>query len=172
MYRLLAVILLIGLMGCSGQKGAGFARNQVPEQSLNLSSPEKSDDQILFLTLKMTMLDSLSDSYQFEMINTIFAKGVLNKNDFLKELPIEPFQLYCELTDEKKNRIDLFKVQNPLLKVYEYSPDKQTLEKKLIKSQEGDLFLRFQLTKAVKRIAIYKPQADLKKLKLIYHAKI
>ena len=88
------------------------------------------------------------------------------------DIPFEPYNLYCEITDDNNKRVDLLKMQNPLLRVFEFSPDKETLGKRLVRSLTGELYLRFQLTKDSKFLTIYKPQPDLQNLKKIYHAQI
>lgn len=163
---------IIILTGCSSQKkGQGQFKNK-PEEKLNLGDHQSKDNTILFLTLSMAITDSVKDTYKFAVTNTIFAKGILNVNPFKNDVVIEPYNLYCEISDDKKKRVDLIKVQNPLLKVFEYSPDKEKLEKKLFISRTGELFLRFQFSKNAKYLTIYKPQADSRTLKMIYYVQI
>ncbi len=170
--RLVSVGVMVLLISCSSQKKSQRQYKNVPVEKLNLSNSENGEDKILFLTLNMTMTDSVMDTYKFAVTNTIFAKGILNGNPFKNDIVIEPYNLYCEISDDKKKRVDLIKVQNPLLKVFEYSPDKEKLEKKLFVSKTGELFLRFQFSKNAKYLTIYKPQADSGTLKIIYYAKI
>lgn len=160
------------LIGCSGpRKNVNQVDLSKPDK-LNVSSSEGSETKILFLTLNMTLTDSASDTYKFSLVKSIFAEGQLHKNSLKQEASIEPYYLYCEITDDDKKRIDLIKVQNPLLKVIEYSPEIGTLEKKLFVSKTGEIYLRFQFSKASKYLTIYKPQTDLRTLKKIYHAQI
>jgi len=160
------------LMGCSAQHKIQNKEKEFPPEKINVSNGKNADNKILFLTLRMSLADSITDTYRFAVLNTIFADGVLNSNSFINDLAYEPNNLYCEITDDDKKRIDFFKVQNPLLKVFEYSPDKKLLEKKLFTSKTGELYLRFQLTKNSKYLTIYKPLPDLQTLKKIYYAQI
>jgi len=169
-FFILNVIFL--LMGCSSQNKSQSQWKNVGIEKLNVSNNENSENKIIFLTLRMTLTDSVNDTYQFSVTNTIFSEGILKKNFLKNEAMIEPYNLYCEITDDGKKRIDLIKVQNPLMKVFEYSPDKEILEKKLVRSSTGNLHLRFQLTKNSKFLIIYKPQPDKRTLKKIYHAQI
>jgi len=160
------------LMGCSSQHKSQSQLRDLPMEKLNVTKGENTGNKILFITFRMTLTDSIKDTYKFTVVNTIFGEGILNKNSFNSDIPAEPFNLYCEISDENKKRVDLVKVQNPLLKVFEYSPDKKTLEKKLFTSNTGELYLRFQLNKNSKYLTIYKPQPDLRTLKKIYYAQI
>lgn len=164
--------MIVLLMGCLSQHKSQSQFKDAPVEKLNVSTKENAENKIVFLTLQMTRTDSVKDTYTFAVTNTIFAEGSLSKNSFIKDIPVEPYYLYCEITDESKKRVDLIKVQNPLLKVFEYSPDKKTLEKKLFTANTGELYLRFQLTKNSKYLTIYKPQPDLQTLKKIYYAQI
>lgn len=166
----LSVILI--LIGCSSQNKAVKQSANPNTEKLNLSSPETAENKILFLTLAITLTDSIRDTYKVTQVNATFANGVLHKNSFREDTPIEPYHLYCEITDDSKKRVDLIKVRNPLLQVFEYSPDKEKLEKKLFSSRTGNIYLRFQFSKASKYLTIYKPHSDLRTLKKIYHAQM
>lgn len=168
---LLTGIIIISL-SCSSQRKSQNQSNNLKAEKLNVSSRENAENKIVFLTLNMTLLDSVKDTYSFTLTNTIFAEGTLQKKSFNNNISIEPFYLYCEISDESKKRIDMIKVQNPLMKVFEYSPDKTILEKKLFTSTSGELYLRFQFTRNSKYLTIYKPQNDLQTLKKIYYAQI
>jgi hypothetical protein len=160
------------LIGCSSQnKNVNNPVNTKPDK-LNVANKENSENKILFLTLRMTLSDSTRDIYQFTVINSLFKDGTLNTNSFQHDGSIEPYHLYCEITDDNKKRTDLIKVQNPLLKVVEYSPDKERLEKKVLVSNTGEIYLRFQFSKSSRYLTIYKPQPDLRTLKKIYYAQI
>jgi hypothetical protein len=161
--------IILFLISCSSQNKSQNQPDNVSVEKLNISSSENRENQILFLTLRMSLTDSVNDTYKFTVTNVIFAEGILNKNSFINDPPIEPHYLYCEITDDSKKRVDLIKVQNPLSRVFEYSPDSQTLEKKLFISNTGELNLRFQFIKNSKYLTIYKPQSDLQTLKKIYH---
>lgn len=168
-FRTIAILLL---MSCSSQHKSQSQFKDVPVEKINVSNRENAENKIIFLTLRMTLTDSVKDTYKFTITNTILANGILNKNSFLTDIAIEPYNLYCEITDDSKKRVDLIKVQNPLSKVFEYSPDKQKLEKKLFTSYSGELYLRFQFTKNSKYLSIYKPATGLRTLKKIYHAQM
>jgi hypothetical protein len=170
--RFLKAGLILLLISCTGRNRIQSRLKDPPVEKLNVSNGKNATNKILFLTLRMTLTDSAKDTYKFTVINTIFAEGILNKNSFNHTIPIEAYNLYCEITDESKKRVELVKVQNPLLRVFEYSPDKGILGKELIKSNTGELYLRFQLTKDSKFLTIYKPQPDLQTLKKIYYAQI
>ncbi|MEO6328061.1 MAG: hypothetical protein ABIO55_03980 [Ginsengibacter sp.] len=159
-------------MSCSTQHKSQNQFKEQPAEKLNVSNRENAENKIVFLTLQMTLADSLKDTYSFSLTNIIFAEGALGKNLFNNDIPVEPHYLYCEITDERKKRVEVIKVQNPLMKVFEYSADKQTLEKKLFTSNTGELFLRFQFTKISKYLTIYKPQPGSLTLKKIYYAQI
>lgn len=169
---LLRTSLICILLGCSSQNKTVNQSNDTKPDRLHINNRENAENKILFLTLRITLTDSIMDTYKFTLLNAVFAEGTLNKSSFHSEVAIEPFHLYCEITDNSKKRIDLIKVQNPLLKVFEYSPDKETLEKKLFKSTSGEIYLRFQLSNNSKYLTIYKPHPDLRTLKKIYHAEI
>ena len=170
--RFIKLSLILFLTGCSHQSNIQRQLKDPPVEKLNISNGENAANKILFLTLRMTLADSVKDTYEFTVIKSIFAEGILNKNSFKEDINIEPFILYCEITDDSKKRVDLVKVQNPLLKLYEYSPDKETQGKILVKNNSGELYLRFQLTKDAKYLTIYKPQPDFRTLKKIYYAQI
>ncbi|MEP7109670.1 MAG: hypothetical protein ABI760_16870 [Ferruginibacter sp.] len=164
--------MILLLTGCSSLHKSQSQLKEVQAVKLNVSNGENAENKIIFLTFQMTLADSIKDTYTFTVTNTIFAEGILNKNSFISDMPVEPYNLYCEITDDTKKRVDMIKVQNPLLKVFEYSPDKTILEKRLFISNTGELFLRFQLTKNSKYLTIFKPQPDLQTLKKIYYAQI
>lgn len=168
--NLLLGSMIILLISCSVNRKNVSQGDMAKPDKLNVGK-EVSDTKILFLTLNMTLIDSASDTYQFSLVNSVFADGQLHKNS-LKEPSIEPFYLYCEITDDDKKRSDFIKVRNPLLKVVEYSPEIGKLDKKLFVSQTGEIYLRFQFSKTSKYLTIYKPQPDLRTLKKIYHAQI
>ena len=158
--------------GCSSQNKSASQPGNTKTDRLNVSKRENAENKILFLTLGITLTDSARDTYQFTLINAVFGDGILNKSSFKNDENFEPYHLYCEITDANKKRVDFIKVKNPLLKVFEYSPNKERLEKKLFTSKTGELYLRFQFNKHSKFLAIYKPQPDLRTLKKIYHAQI
>ena len=166
----IGIILL--LTSCSSQHKTQGQFKDVQPEKLNVSNKENAENKIVFLTFQMTLTDSVKDTYTFTVTNTIFAEGILNKKSFNSDIPIEPYYLYCEITDDSKKRVDMIKVQNPLTKVFEYSPDKVALEKKLFTSNTGELYIRFQFNKNSKYLTIYKPQSDLQTLKKIYYAQI
>lgn len=170
--RFFKTTMIVLLIGCSSQHKSQSQLKDIQMENLNISKGESAGNKILFITFRMTLTDSVKDTYKFTVINTVFAEGILNKNSFNSDIAAEPYNLYCEISDENKKRLDLLKVQNPLLKVFEYSPDKKTLEKKLFTSNTGELYLRFQFTKNSKYLTIYKPQPNLQILKKIYYAQI
>lgn len=162
--------MVLLLTSCSvNRKNVSHSDMAAPDK-LNVGK-QVSETKILFLTLNMTQIDSASDTYKFSLVNSVFAEGQLHKNP-PGELSIEPFYLYCEITDDDKKRTDFIRIRNPLLKVVEYSPEIGKLEKKLFVNKTGELYLRFQFNKASKYLTIYKPQPDLRTLKKIYYAQI
>ncbi len=168
--NLLLSSMILLLISCSVNRKNVSQVDMPRPDKLNVGN-EASETKILFLTLNMMQLDSASDTYRFSLVNSVFADGQLLKKS-LKEPSIEPFYLYCEITDDQKKRTDFIKVKNPLLKVVEYSPEIGKLDKKLLVSKTGEIYLRFQFGKRSKYLTIYKPQPDLRKLKKIYHAQI
>lgn len=141
-------------------------------ENLNISTGNYADNKILFVNFLVELVDSVKGDYKFTLSSSTLADGTLLKNAFLEKNTYEPYQLYCELSDEEHQQVEMIKMQDPLLKVFEYSPDKKNLEKKLIPSKTGELHLRFQYTKKTKYLTIYKPNPDLRTLKIIYHAQI
>jgi hypothetical protein len=166
------ISILLLLISCSAPNKSQSQSENLNHEKLNISSREKAENTIVFLTLHMRITDSVKDTYQFTVTNIIFATGILKQSPFQNHVAIEPYYLYCEITDDSKKRLDLIKVQNPLLKVFEYSPDKEKLEKKLFVNDTGELNLRFQFLKDSKYLTIYKPQSDLLTLKKIFHVQL
>lgn len=114
-----------------------------PTENLQLSGSQNSESKIVFLTIKITQTDSVKDTYSFKITNTILAEGQLKKNPIAAFSP-EPNYLYCEILDDNKRRIDFIRVENPLLKVFEFNdkPGSQ-LEKRAFKSTQGEFFYGF-----------------------------
>lgn len=168
---LLKASLIFILLGCSSQRKNINEGNIAKAENLKVGN-KPAQDKILFLTLNMTLTDSVQDTYQFSLLQSVFAEGSLKHNLFSNEAQPEPYYLYCEITDDSKKRIDFIKVKNPLQNIIEYSSEPGTLGKKLFVTNTGQVFLRFQFTNATKYLTIYKPQPDLRTLKKIYHAQI
>jgi len=143
-----------------------------PTDNLQISGTQNSENKIVFLTIKITQTDSIKDTYSFKVTNTIFAEGQLKKNP-MATYPPEPNYLFCEILDANKKRIDFIRVENPLLKVYEFNGKPgDPLEKRAVKSIQGEFNLRFQFDKSSKYLFIYKASPDYKTLKKLYHATI
>lgn len=169
--RVFGMGLIYLLLACSSAR-KNISQDRVKAERLPLAGKELADKKILFLTLGITLTDSVQDTYKFDLHNTVFAEGRIPRNPSEAELAPEPYNLYCELSDENKKRIELITVKNPLLSLIEYSPEPGKLEKKLFIQQKGEIFLRFQFSKSIKYLTIYKPHSDLRTLKKIYHAQI
>lgn len=159
-------------MGCTAAKSNGGRSEASLPENLQISSGPQADNKIVFLTIQITRIDSLNDRYRFKVIHTRFAEGQVKKNPMAEFSP-EPRYLYCEILDADKKRADYIRVENPLFRVYEFNESPESpLQKKVISSAQGELFLRFQLDKTAKYLSIYKQSPDYKSLKRIYYATI
>ena len=160
------------VFACTPARKNISGRQVVKEEKLALPTAQPGNNKIIFLTLGMTLSDSVLDTYQFTLQNSIIADGKIPRSVFQAGIPLETYQLYCELSDENKKRIELIAVKNPLLEVLEYSAEEGKLEKRIFRKTTGQIYLRFQLSQNIKYLTIYKPQMDLQTLKRIYHAQI
>lgn len=161
----------IMLNSCVTSNNNHHQKNETIDK-LNISNRENAENKIIFLTLNVTVADSIQDTYNFKVVNTVLADGSLKKGSLPDQQVLEQNYFYCEIADENKKRQELIKVQNPLLKVYEYSPNKEVLEKIVFKNMTGDFTIRFQFNKNSKYLTIYKLQPDLRTLKKVYYAQI
>ncbi|MEO6406609.1 MAG: hypothetical protein ABIY51_06040 [Ferruginibacter sp.] len=161
------------LHSCAGSKASSQKTpwKELPSEQLNLNPAKGLVGNIVFLTIEIRLADSLHDQYAFRLTDVKYAAGTLKKQFYPDETSYEQTIIYCEILDEGKNRIDLIKVQNPLMKVYEYSDEKTNmLGKKLMISNSGSFMLRFNYTERSKYIMLYKTGKTLNQLKRIYYA--
>ena len=165
-------LFIVVTMGCSASKINSKKVESLPTENLKITGIQDLENKIVFLTIKITQTDSLGDTYSFKVTNTILADGKLKRNPMVTFSP-EPNYLYCELLDDTKKRSDYIRVDNPLLRVYEFN-DKpgSPLDKRAFKRTEGEFNLRFQADKNSKYLSIYKASPDYKSLKKIYNATI
>ena len=166
-YFLIAVAI-----GCAASKMKGKQAESLPIENLQITGEQNSDNKIVFLSIMIMQTDSIKDTYSLKVTNTIFADGRLKRNPLATFSP-EPNYLYCEILDNNKKRSDYIRVENPLLRVYEFNENPGSpLDKKSIKSKVGEFNLRFQFDKNSKYLSIYKASPDYKTLKKIYNATI
>ena len=170
MRKLISITICILLNGCHPQKA--IEGQPANPDKLFASAITGAETKIVYLTLHVTLIDSINDTYSFSTLNTQFAEGILKKGNTAQDTDPDPFYFYCEITDGNKKRQDLIKVQNPLRKVYEYSPETGILDKRIFTSKSGEFTVRFQLTANSKFFSIYRPDPASHKLKQIYYAKI
>src|SRR5688572_4332618 len=113
-------LLIFIATGCTASKMNNKQVESLPMENLQISGTQHSENKIVFLTIKITQTDSIKDTYSFKVTNTKFAEGQLKKNP-MGTFPLEPNYLYCEILDASNNRVDFIRVENPLLKVYEFN---------------------------------------------------
>ncbi len=164
-------LLLIIATGCKVSK-VNNKTESLPEETLHINGISNDETKIIFLTISITQADSVRDTYNFKVTNTMLAEGQIKKNSMATFEP-EPNFLYCEILDADNKTTDYIRVQNPLLKVYEFNATPESpLQKKTFKSKQGEFNLRFQFDKNSKYLSIYKATPDSKTLKRVYHATI
>jgi hypothetical protein len=144
---------------------------QKPEQ-LNLERAAGAESRIVFLTMNISVEDSVKETYRLKKVEVITAGGTTKKQQ-ADEAGIEPGFLYCEILDADNKRTDIIRVQNPLLKVYEFTAEgSNALEKKAFKSNSGEFVLRFNLNRSARFLAVYKMKTASRELKKIYYAQL
>lgn len=169
---LLCSLIVILLSGCrTTNKPTSLKQNNSQVDRIGLSADKKADHKIVYLSFDISLTDSIYDEYSVKIKNKILAEGVLKKSVFRESLVIEKGYLYYELSpgdSSSSNRLQ--KIQNPLLKTYEYPGEDGTLNKQTFPSSRGVLTIRFQYENSLKSISIYKPDKNSISLKKIYYA--
>ena len=167
-----SLFLTLLLAGCNPPAKVQNQNNKERVEDLHISDKANGESKIVFLTLNITLTDSINDTYRFQVVNTIFADGILKKSQ-AENMPLQPQYLYCEILDADKKRIDFIKVENPLFKIVEYNETPESpLQKKTIKSTTGEFVLRFQYNRNSKYLSIHKTENNSQNLKQIYNARI
>lgn len=164
-------LAVLFVSGCTASK-PGKKNYSGSIDNLQIRDTQNLENKIVFLTIRITQTDSLKDTYSFKVTNTIIVKGRLKTNAMNTFSP-EPNYLYCEITDANKKRTDYTRVENPLLKIYEFDEKPGSpLQKRFFKTTQGEFNLRFQFDKNSRYLSIYKFSSDYKTLKRLYHAAI
>jgi hypothetical protein len=165
-------LLIITVIGCASSKIKSTQAESLPTENLQITDTLDFENKIVFLTIKITQTDSVKDTYSFKVTKTVIANGQLKRNPMATFVP-EPNYLYCEILDDNKKRTDYIRVENPLLKVYEFNEKPGSpLNKRTFKTTQGEFNLRFQFDKNSKYLSVYKASPDYKTLKKIYNASI
>lgn len=147
------------------------AERQAAIKTADLQLEEGKDiNKIIFLTFSISVKDSVKDEYDLHKKDVKYADGILKKAG--ADLNnAEPQYLYCELLNGEKERLDIVRVENPLLRVFEYSEEgSNQLQKKAFTAKTGEFVVRFNLNKQTKYLSVYKLSAN--QLKKIYHAQL
>ena len=167
------ILLMLLMTGCKTTKTGLGKSDNVAMQQLNLGKFDDSTNKIVFLTFDVTLIDSAGETYLFKPVNKTFADGILKKRNINKTENPEQGYFYCELSDNKKQTIDLIKTEDPLNRVYEFPSDgSNALGKALVKTRSASLFLRFQYNSNAKYLGVYKFSSLTKKFKNIYYAEL
>lgn len=169
------LLLAIACMYACGGAGKSSTNASLPDntKAVALNLPDSGVGKIVFLTLQMTLLDSASEKYDFQLTQRQFVEGQLKAKSLLSGNAIEPHYLYCTVSTKSGEAKPVIPVPNPLYQVYEYpGEDAKTVAKAVFKKRTGELFLRFQWHPEDAWLTISLPNPDLKTYKTIYHAKL
>ena len=140
------------------------------QQKLILTRSE-SDSRIVFLRMKIQLIDSLAENYELTMMDVNYAEGVSKKIPF-SENEYEPQYIYCELLDSGNNRQEMVKSVNPLNRFFEYTDEgSDEIKGKNVKTDTGEFTVRFNLNNESKYIIFYIVTSQ-RKLTPIYTAEI
>ena len=167
--RLLVTVVFLCSCHTARQQAGTSKTGSVKTEDLQLKTPD-GQDKIVFLTMQITLRDSAKDEYELLKKNVIYADGSMKKMKAGMQ-DAEQQYLYCEVQDAAGKMIDVLRVENPLLRIFETS-DEHTgrFEKHLVRQVTGTFVLRFNLTRETKYLSFYKLSAN--KLKKIYHAQL
>ena len=130
----------------------------------------ESGSRIVFLTMEITLKDSIGGTYGIRKTDVKYAEGIVKKS-FADENGIEPQFIYCELLDGNKKRLDMVKTVNPLYRIFEYTDEgSNEIKSKTIKAGTGEFTVRFNLNNQTQFMSLYTSLDN--KIKKIYHGKI
>ncbi len=162
---------LFVLAGCRSAKMNSVAKKKKDDRVLQNLRLERNDDgnKIVFLTLEVSLKDSVNDVYFFQQRSVRYTEGQVKKQ-FLPE-GYEPGSLYVVIKDDDGKVIESYSVPDPLNQIFETSDEKTgAMAKHIVRREKGELFLRFNLNKETKYLSIYKLSSG--QLKQLYEAKL
>ena len=175
-YLNIAVVLLFIIFvsdGCITLKKSTTQTNKRGQdlKTVHLKLEEnRGVNKIVFLTFSISVKDSVKDEYDLRMTDVKYADGTMKKAN-AEMNSAEARYLYCEFLNEEKETMDIIRVDNPLLRVFEYTNEgSNQLLKKAFASKVGEFVIRFNLNKQTKYLSVYKISAN--KLKKIYYAQL
>ena len=163
------LFFIVLFFSCTTIKKSGSAINGLP-QKLAFNKPVETDNKIAFLTLEVTLKDSVKETYEFKFVRIFFADGTLPNNSDSETLVPEPGYFYCAISEDEKTRSDYIKVKNPLKIVYEYADEAGQLKQSLVIKNKAEVFIRFQYNKNHKFLSIYTLLNNSSQFKKIYLA--
>lgn len=163
--------VLFVLAGCRSAKMDSASKKKKDDKALQSLRLERNDDgnKIVFLTLELSLKDSVNDVYFFQQRSARYTEGQVKKQ-FLPE-GYEPGSLYVVIKDDDGKVIESYSVPDPLNQIFETSDEKTgAMAKHIVRREKGELFLRFNLNKETKYLSIFKLSSG--QLKQLYEAKL
>lgn len=164
----ITVILIISAVACRVR----HPNSATKPADLGLSAENAGAAGIIYLTLNVAVTDSLKDEYTFQKVSSRLVPGVLKKAPPVDEVQPDPLFFYCETRDAKNMALGYFRIQNPLMQVFEYSSEEGRLDKAMFKKKSAEFMIRFEISAATKFLVISKKDDKTSRLKPIYNATI
>ena len=140
-------------------KQAEMAVHRIPGQN-----------RIVFMTLAVSLKDSLKDEYGFAQQSLQYAAGTVKETSIFTG-QYEPYQLYWQISNATGKLLASGHVPDPLFRSYETSDEHSgSMERHLLKGTSGEIVIRFNLNDNTKVLSISKLSNG--KLKQLYEAKL